>query len=802
MKTLFSIFVFLFTIAVNTSFSQVSGCANADFSQNSFFNWSGAVGNCCGINTPTQTPGGIQPGQHQIMTGGFDPAVTCFALPTVPPGATYSARVGDGQGIGAQAARLQYNFTVTPQSNLIIVQYAVVLQNPAGHSPLQQPRFEIQLFDQAGNPIPCTFYQEAASSGNPGWGYCGSGIQYKNWTTFGVEVNNYIGQTVTLDVATGDCSLSGHYGYAYVTASCSALTLEARYCEDESGLTATLSAPDGFANYVWTDSITNTPLGTGQIITVPNDTAATILCTITSVNGCVATLSTQITPSDVFADFTGLDVCDGLAINLANTTTYLNAIFDSLLWTASDGYTSESPNFSHQFAGPGQYTVQLVVQSDAGCKDTIVNVVNVYDIPNANFGFNDVCIGASAVLNALSTTLGVNDTLTHYWYLNNDTLVGNPVTYNFPSPGNYSILLLSESQHNCLDTTSLSIIVNNNPLANFSITEKCIDEAVVFTNTTQNISNITTFNWLYNNSTISNAQDFTYTFNTPGANLVTLITQDDFGNNVICDDTLTLSFIVHDNPVLAYTADSLVCEDIPFVFTNQSSVSTTEALTYTWQASGNIIGSNPDLAYTMANAGAYQITLTAVSSFGCDNDTTFILLVKQTPDEPFLSVTTPDCPGDPIYFSASAEANSVISWIGPNNFISNEFNPMLPIMSNGMGTYIAFVVSQFGCISDTNSIVTSIANIGDLNDFDFPNVLTPNEDGKNDVLDVKDYFNSCDDYTLQIFNRWGHMIFEQQQNSDQFIGKDLNGNDIEDGVLFYKLLFQNFEKSGFIHLIR
>lgn len=796
MKTIFSFFFFLFTIAVNTSFSQVSGCANADFESGTFANWVGYTGNCCGINTPNM---GISPGQHTIMTGaGFDP-FACSPMPVVAPGSTTSARLGNSQ-VGAQAERLQYVFNITPTSNLIIFKYAVVLQDP-GHSINAQPRFEAQLYDQNNNPIPCTFYQVTAGSGVPGFEACGQ-IRSKNWTNVGVDVTAFMGQTVTLDVATGDCSLSGHFGYAYVDAGCSALTLEARYCEDESGLTATLSAPDGFANYVWTDSVTNAPLGVGQVITVPNDTAATILCTITSVNGCVATLSTQITPSNVFADFTGLDVCDGLPVNLTNTTTYLNAIFDSLLWTASDGYTSESANFSHQFAGPGQYTVQLVVESDAGCKDTIVNVVNVYDIPNANFGFNDVCIGASAVLNALSTTLGVNDTLTHYWYLNNDTLVGNPVTYNFPSPGNYSILLMSESQHNCSDTTSLSIIVNNNPFANFSITEKCIDEAVVFTNTTQNISNITTFNWLYNNATISNAQDFTYTFNTPGTNSVTLITQDDFGNNVICDDTLTLSFIVHDNPVLDYTADSLVCEDIPFVFTNQSSVSTNEALTYTWQAGGNIIGSNPDLAYTMVNAGAYQITLTAVSSFGCDNDTTFTLLVKQTPDEPFLSATTPDCPGDPIYFSATAEANSVISWVGPNNFISNEFNPFIPIMPNGMGTYIAFVVSEFGCISDTSSIVASIANIGDLNDFDFPNVLTPNGDSKNDVLDVKDYFNSCDDYTLQIFNRWGHMIFEQQQNSDQFIGKDLNGNDIEDGVLFYKLLFQNFEKSGFIHLIR
>jgi hypothetical protein len=67
---------------------------------------------------------------------------------------------------------------------------------------------------------------------------------------------------------------------------------------------------------------------------------------------------------------------------------------------------------------------------------------------------------------------------------------------------------------------------------------------------------------------------------------------------------------------------------------------------------------------------------------------------------------------------------------------------------------------------------------------------------------IKNYFNSCDEYTLYIFNRWGQLIFEQGQDTDQFQGKDMKGNEISDGVLFYKLLFQNYEKSGFIHLIR
>ena len=777
-------------------FSQVSGCPNADFSQNSFVNWTGSTGSCCGINTPNI---GIQPGQHEIMTGGFDPAIGCIQLPMVPPGAAFSARVGDGTGTGAQAARLQYNFTVTPTSNLIIVQYAVVLQD-AGHSVMSQPRFEIQLFDQVGNPIPCTFYQEAAAQGIPGWGSCGQ-IRYKNWTTFGVEVTNYVGQTVTLDVATGDCSLSGHYGYAYVSATCSSLNLSALYCENGNSNSATLSAPPGFANYVWTDASNGAQLGVGQTVYIPNITQDSVNCAITSSNGCVANLTTQVLPAEVIGSIVDSNVCAGNQTLLYNLTSFANSAVDSVHWSSSDGYTDTTFNFNHTFPGPGVYNVELIVQNTANCIDTVTTTVEVFENPIASFGFDDVCLGQTAIFNASSSLLG-NDTITNYWYVNNDTLVGDTVTVYFNGPNNYQVDLVAITENGCSDTISQQFTVFNNPTANFTIAEACMDDPVLFNNTTASISAFTQFGWYYNNQLLDTTMDLSYIFNTPGSNTMTLVAVDSFSATVFCDDTISFNFFVHDYPVLAYTADSLVCEDIPFVFTNQSFVSTNEPLVYTWEAGGAVIGSNPDLSYTMNNAGSYQITLSAISSFGCDSDTTFILLVKQTPLEPVLSVTTPDCPGDPVFLTATAEDFSTISWVGPNNFSSDQFTVTMPIMPNGMGTYIAYVVSEFGCISDTSSVVASIANIGDLNDFDFPNVITANGDTKNDILDIKSYFSSCDEYTLYIFNRWGELIFEQGQDTDQFEGKDMKGNEITDGVLFYKLLFQNFEKSGFIHLIR
>jgi gliding motility-associated-like protein len=784
-------FLLVFT---KTLFLAQSICTNADFESGTFQNWTGQTGSCCGINTPNN---GIVNGQHTIMTGnGIDP-FSCGDIPVVAPGSTYSARLGNSDSwYGAE--RLRYTFNITPNNTLIIYKYAVVLED-AGHPAGDQPRFEAKLLDENGQTIPCTYYYVAAGPGS-GFQTCG-GIQYKTWTTIGVDVTPYIGQTVTLDFATGDCGQGAHFGYAYVDAGCAPFVIDSRYCEVQNGLNiAVLTAPAGFQSYQWSNGGTN-----NTTIVINPQQGQVITCQITSVNGCVANLQATLTPSDVTASYIPESVCLGETLSLVNNTVYENAIQDSVSWVSSDGFTSNTTDFSHVFSSPGTYEVELFVQSDVGCIDSVTQTITINELPAADISFSDICVGGSAQATS-SSSISDNSLLTNFWEVEGVQTSGNSVTIPYIGADTIAIQLVSVSTNNCSDTTTENIIIYDNPIADFTFTETCEDIPVDFTNSSTVNAPQNLFHWIYNGSEISTNADFSNQFSTAGQNSISLVVEDVYPT-ATCLDTLTQNFFVHALPTIVYIADTTNCEDLAFSYTNQTSVSTGETLTYTWDINGNQVATTQNLTYTLNDAGIYPVNLTATSSFGCESDTTFNMYIYPTPEEPILAVSTPICPGDPITFTAEGEPNSVINWVGPTNFTSDEFIFSMPINVDQMGWYTAFLTSEYGCISDTSNIYASILYIYDFDDFEFPNVITPNGDGLNDELDLQTYFKTCEEFTMYILNRWGNVVYEQTLNSTPFSGITEGGQELEEGVYFYKLVVSDSTddkgvKTGFIHIIR
>jgi gliding motility-associated-like protein len=89
------------------------------------------------------------------------------------------------------------------------------------------------------------------------------------------------------------------------------------------------------------------------------------------------------------------------------------------------------------------------------------------------------------------------------------------------------------------------------------------------------------------------------------------------------------------------------------------------------------------------------------------------------------------------------------------------------------------------------------------------NALSPNGDGKNDILLIEhiDALESTRENKVSIYNRWGDLVFEMENYDNQakvFAGQSTGGKSLPTGVYYYKieLKSRNSLKTGYLYLKR
>ena len=371
-------------ILLISSLAFTQTCPNIGFENGDLSGWEGETGLCCPIGTSNS---GIINGRHTITSGtGTDP-FTNNVVTVVAPGSNYSARLGNSN-VGAEAERMRYTMTVSPDNVLFIYKYAVVLEDP-GHPFAEQPRFQLRVLDLNGvliDPI-CAEYTVVSAPTIPGFVSIG-GIRYKDWTTVGLDLTPFMGQTIQLEFSTGDCAQGGHFGYAYVDASCGPLGISSNYCSN--ALNAELTAPEGF-QYLWNTGETT------RSITVNNPIEGnTFTCMLTSVTGCQVELSTVLEIQDPIAYFE-LDLNCYDNVVMADTS-YIppSVVIENFEWDFGDGTTFSGVNATHTYAAAGDYTITLDIYNSTGCVSNISKTVTVYAPPTATLSYANPIFCASS----------------------------------------------------------------------------------------------------------------------------------------------------------------------------------------------------------------------------------------------------------------------------------------------------------------------------------------------------------------------------------------------------------------------
>ena len=118
------------------------------------------------------------------------------------------------------------------------------------------------------------------------------------------------------------------------------------------------------------------------------------------------------------------------------------------------------------------------------------------------------------------------------------------------------------------------------------------------------------------------------------------------------------------------------------------------------------------------------------------------------------------------------------------------------------GTYFISLVSSTPMEMCRDTFKTSVHFYNaDETKIIIPNVFTPNGDGNNDVFIISGSDN-CSHYKIQIFDRWGMLVFESEQTGFVWDGRTDAGIVCEEGTYYYVLSNNTTTKKGFVTLLR
>ncbi len=280
------------------------------------------LGGTTGVTNFTPTTLAGSNSRVTVTSGiGTDP-LTNDLLSTVAPGGSYSVRLEDVT-YGANAAKLYRNFEVTSASPWYKYRYAAILEDPINPHPLtEMPFFQVRMYAN-GVEIECARYTVIAGPENVGFKQVqtrGTGdLWFRDWTDVIVPLDDYIGQTITVEFIASDCAWGGHVGYAYLDGDCLNGNLSTTGCISGK---RTITAPSGFQSYLWSGPSILDFLDDDQSIEVYKEGDYEVL--MIGGSGCTLTQSINVFPecpqiSDPLCAISGLSVTEGTCDPSSNT---------------------------------------------------------------------------------------------------------------------------------------------------------------------------------------------------------------------------------------------------------------------------------------------------------------------------------------------------------------------------------------------------------------------------------------------------------------------------------------------------
>lgn len=414
--------------------------------------------------------------------------------------------------------------------------------------------------------------------------------------------------------------------------------------------------------------------------------------------GCTNSITIPVTVFPLtIPDFTSSTPCLNVATVFTDVTTNTPMQWS---WNFGDGTALDSAqNPTHIYSAPGTYPVTLLTQNVFGCQDSITFNTIVNPLPVAEFTFDTVC--------ANSTTTFIDQSVsavTWIWDFGDGSALNNsnsPV-HAYPAAGTYNVSLIVANVFGCTDTVSHNIIVNPNPVSDYSATTACHTYATIFTDSS--ISAVQ-WNWNFGDATTNDTtQSPSHIFANPGNYNASLIVTNIFG----CTHSSSQIITVLPQPQADFSF-STVCARQTVQFTD---ITVGAGMTnWGWNFGDGDTSTIQNPTHIYALGGNYNVTLIVSNSAGC-LDTIVKPIIVNTVPVPLFS-TTDGCLGTVTSFvDQSIDSVTINSWQWDFNDGNNSLsqNPNYTYMNAGAYNVSLTVTNIDGC----DSTITLTVNINDL----------------------------------------------------------------------------------------
>ncbi len=383
------------------------------------------------------------------------------------------------------------------------------------------------------------------------------------------------------------------------------------------------------------------------------------------------------------------NLCGGLPVNLSATTLLGSTPYNYAWDTGQSG-----ANITVTPAQTTTYTASVTDRYACSAQEPIT----ITTLASATSTFTadaSACEGIPATITYTGTGLPGS---TYVWGFDGGVTISGsgqgPYQVAWATAGVKNITL-QVTESGCVSAvTTVQLIVESNPTADFTFTTECQGTATVFTNTSS--GGFAASAWDFGGAPVLST-NATFTFPSAGSFPVTLGVATAGG----CIDQITQQVTVNAMPIANFTAPNECLGDAT-QFTDASSITSGTITDHSWDF-GDGVGTStlPDPSYTYSTANAFDVVLTVTSDQNCISTVTETIIVGVNPTADFIVVDA--CDGDAVQFldasSVSAGALTDWDWDFGDNSSSTSQDPTHTYA--GPGTYTVTLIASSGSCTGT-----------------------------------------------------------------------------------------------------